>query len=56
MLCQRDPAHVQSKGKLYCTAVLGALGESDPTVVGPLWEAAIMLVAKTEVGVTSGCG
>jgi hypothetical protein len=54
VLCQRDPGFVQSKGKLFSTTVLGSLAESDPTVVGPLWEAAIMIVAKTEVGVVRG--
>ena len=39
----------QILGKLYSTSVLGSLGETEPTVVGKLWDAAIMIVFKTEV-------
>ena len=40
---------IQTKVKLYSTSVLGSLGETEPTVVGKLWEAAIMIVSKTQV-------
>ena len=49
VVCLRDPDFVEAKGKLYSTSVLGSLGETEPTVVGKLWEAAIMIVSKTEV-------
>ncbi len=55
VLCQCQPEYFTSKGKLYCSTVLGSLGESEPIVVGPLWEAALMIVAKTEVLYQSNC-
>ena len=53
VLCAKEPNFLQAKGKLCSSTVLSCLGEGDPVVVGPLWEAVIMIVAKTEV---SGCG
>ncbi len=53
-MCHKLPEFVQLKGKLLCSAVLGSLGESDPQVVGAVWEAALMILAKTEV--CWGCG
>ena len=54
VLCVKVPGYVQGKCKLCCSTVLSSLGESDPMVVGPLWEAVIMVIAKTEV--RGGCG
>ena len=45
VVCLRDPDFVEAKGKLYSTSVLGSLGETESTVVGKLWEAAIMIVS-----------
>jgi len=50
VLCLKVPELVQGKARLFCSSVLGSLGERDPIVVGPVWEAALMIVAKTEVG------
>ena len=53
-MCDKLPDFVQQKGKLFSSAVLGSLGEKDPLVVGPVWEAALMIIAKTEVGGATG--
>ena len=50
VVCLRDPDFVEAKGKLYSTSVLGSLGETEPTVVGKHWEAAIMIVPWVGLG------
>ena len=43
------PEVVQSIAKQFCSTVLGSLGESEPVVIGPLWEAALLVVTHNEV-------
>ena len=48
-LCERTPEFVGENMKVLCSAVLSSLGEDDPVVIGPLWEACLTLITKTEV-------
>ena len=43
------PGFVGAQAGLLCPLVLGSLGESDPVVVGPLWEAILLTVTSSEV-------
>ena len=48
-ICKCLPAFVRSRAKHFCTLVLGSLGESDPSVVGVVWEAGLTIIATVEV-------
>ena len=48
-LCKHCGAFVTSHARLFCGVVLGSLGEKEPVVVGPLWEAALLLVDLNHV-------
>ena len=48
------PGFVGAQAGLLCPLVLGSLGESDPVVVGPLWEAILLTVTSSEVLVAGG--
>ena len=43
------PEFIGTQAGLLCPLVLGSLGESDPVVVGPLWEAILLTVTTSEV-------
>lgn len=43
-LCKHCGAFVSGHARLFCGVVLGSLGEKEPVVVGPLWEAALLVV------------
>ena len=49
VLCRHVPSFVCSCSKLFCPLVLGGLGEGEPVVVGPLWEAVLLVVTTVEV-------
>ena len=48
-LCEQLPFFIIERAKLFCTTSLGSLSESDPVVVGPLWEAALMVIGRIRV-------
>ena len=48
-LCQQCEEFVGSQGRLFCPLVLSSLGEREPGVVGPLWEAAILTTSSCQV-------
>ena len=48
-LCRQDPDWVVQRAGLLCPLALGRLGEGEPVVVGPLWEATLLVVAGNEV-------
>lgn len=48
-LCDQIPLFASGNVKLLCSAVLGSLAEDNPVVIGPLWEACLLLITKTEV-------
>ena len=48
-LCEQLPFFIKERPKLFCTTALGSLSESDPIVVGPLWEAALMVIGRVKV-------
>ncbi len=47
-LCTQD--FVSSHGKLLYPTVLGSLGEGDPVVTRPLWEAVMLILSHDVVG------
>ena len=47
--CRQLQELVQSNTKQFCSTVLGSLAESEPVVIGPLWEATLQVVTQTEV-------
>ena len=50
-ICVHLPFFVSGHPQVLCPLVLGALGEADPLPMGPLWEAAILLLSALEVKV-----
>ena len=48
-LCSSQPWFVREHGRLLGAPVLGGLGEGDPTTIGPLWEAALLLLRTDQV-------
>lgn len=52
-LCKQAPDFIRCRAKQFCSLVLSSLGESEPVVVGPLWEAALLVVTGNEVRPTS---
>ena len=47
-LCCHEPTFVTAHPKLLCPLVLSSLGESEPLVVGPLWEAVLLILSVIE--------
>ena len=52
-VCVSLPSFVSGHPQLLCPLVLGALGEADPLPMGPLWEAAILLLSVLEVKIAN---
>ena len=48
-VCRQLQELVQSNTKQFCSTVLGSLGESEPVVIGSLWEATLQVVEQSEV-------
>ena len=51
-LCEQLPFFIKDRAKVFCAAALGSLSDSDPVVVGALWEAALMVIGKVKVHCT----
>ena len=48
-VCEQTPQFAAENVKILCSTILGSLAEDDPIVIGPLWEACLLLITKIEV-------
>ena len=48
-LCKHSADFITSHARQFSTLVLCSLGEKDPGVVGPLWEAALLVINLIQV-------
>ena len=51
-LCQYCGDFVPSHGRQFCPLVLSSLGEKEPGVVGPLWDAVLLTTSLCQVNNT----
>ena len=48
-LCKHCGYFISSHARLFCSGVLCSLGEREPGVVGPLWDAALLTINLCQV-------